>query len=307
MLGCSGYSPGDFKSPGEYNDWAKQNFEPPDSFLLMRRPLKPRNAQNILMTIATRLIKRRIALLFLFIVFAFLPSGFTQEMEGQIRYLKTYNWVKQMAAVDYISAQRKEKLAYMWGNRSEWKMYTTLYFNATESKYEDSEEKAEEEDMGFSWRKDVYLIKRDFVNNTMFDAIQMLGKTYIIEDSLRAPEWKILNDMKEVAGHVCMNAFWEDTVKQQQIIAWFALDIPVSAGPERLCGLPGLILEVDVNNGGMLITADKIEMKKLRNELDLPKKLKGKKIKDADYSKMLKKHAEEKKKAEEPPFWGVRY
>ena len=259
------------------------------------------------MTIATRLIKRRIALLFLFIVFALLPSGFTQEMEGQIRYLKTYNWVKQMAAVDYISAQRKEKLAYMWGNRSEWKMYTTLYFNATESKYEDSEEKAEEEDMGFSWRKDVYLIKRDFVNNTMFDAIQMLGKTYIIEDSLRAPDWKILNDMKEVAGHVCMNAFWEDTVKQQQIIAWFALDIPVSAGPERLCGLPGLILEVDVNNGGMLITADKIEMKKLRNELDLPKKLKGKKIKDADYSKMLKKHAEEKKKAEEPPFWGVRY
>ena len=38
MLGCSGYSPGDLKPPGEYNAWAKQNFEPSDSFLLMRRP-----------------------------------------------------------------------------------------------------------------------------------------------------------------------------------------------------------------------------------------------------------------------------
>lgn len=276
----------------------------------LSRFIKPgksaRNTHNIHMTI-TGLIKRKTTLIFLFIVSAFLPSGFTQETEGQIRYLKTYNWVKQMAAVDYISTQRKEKLAYMWGNRSEWKMYTTLYFNATESKYEDSEEKAEEEDMGFSWRKDVYLIKRDFAANTMFDAVQMLGKTYIIEDSLRAPDWKILNDMKEVAGHVCMNAFWEDTVKQQKITVWFALDIPVSAGPERLCGLPGLILEADVNDGGMVITADKIEMKKLTSELDLPKKIKGKKIKDADYSKMLKKHVEEKRKAEEPPFWGIRY
>lgn len=234
-------------------------------------------------------------------------SGFSQEPEGQIRYLVTHNWVKKMAAVDYISDQRKERLAYMWGNRSEWKVYTTLYFNTTQSKYEDSEEKAEPEDEGFSWRKEVYLIKRDFASNTVYDALQMLGKTYIIEDSLQAPDWKILNDMKEVAGHVCMNAFWEDTVKQQKITAWFALDIPVSAGPERLCGLPGLILEVDVNDGGMIITADKIEMKKLTTELNLPKKLKGKKIDETGYYTMLKKHAEEKRKMEEPPFWGIRY
>ena len=234
-------------------------------------------------------------------------SAFGQDMEGQVRYLVTHNWVKKMAAVDYISTQRKERLAYMWGNRSEWKLFTTLYFNPKQSKYEDSEEQAEPEDEGYSWRKDVYLINRDFEKNTVYDAIQMLGKTYIIEDSLRAQDWKILNDMKEVAGHVCMNAYWEDTLKQQNITVWFALDIPVSAGPERLCGLPGLILEVDVNDGGMLITADKIEMKKLTKELDLPKKLKGKKIKESDYADILKKHAEEKRKAEEPFFWGVRY
>ena len=230
-----------------------------------------------------------------------------QEMEGSIRYLVTHNWTKKMAAVDYISKQQRERIAYMWGNRSEWKVYTVLYFSATQSRYEDSEERAEPDDEGYSWRKDVYNIKRDFESNTIQDAIQLLGKTYVIEDTLIAPEWKILNDIKEVAGHVCMKAFLEDTLKQQKITAWFALDMPLSAGPERLCGLPGLILEVDVNDGAMLISADKIDLRKLDKELNMPKKLKGKRIKEAEYYALLKKHIEDRRKAEEPAFWGMRY
>ena len=237
----------------------------------------------------------------------FAPGIRAQEMEGAVRYLVTHNWTKKMAAVDYISKQQRERISYMWGNRSEWKVYTVLYIKGSQTKYEDSEERAEPDDEGYSWRKDIYYIKRDLEKNTIYDAIQMLGKTYIIEDTLALPEWKVLNELKEVAGHVCMKASLEDTIKHQKIIAWFALDIPLSAGPERWCGLPGLILEVDVNDGGMIVSADKIDLKKLSNELDMPKKLKGKKVKEADYIATLKKHMEEKRKAEEPPFWGIRY
>lgn len=237
-----------------------------------------------------------------------LASVGAQEMEGVIRYLVVHNWTKKMAAVDYISKQQRERISYMWGSRSEWKMYTTMYITPTETKYEDSEERAEPDDEGYSWRQDVYYIKRNYQTNTMHDVIQMLGKTYVIEDSLHAPDWKILNDLKEVAGHICMKASWVDTIKQQKIIAWFAMDIPISAGPERFFGLPGLIMEVDVNDGGMLITADKIDLKKLTtSDLALPKKLKGKKISDADYVALLEKHMKEKREAEEPPFWGIRY
>jgi len=230
-----------------------------------------------------------------------------QPLEGAIRYLVTHDWAKKMAAVDYLSKQRKERIAYMWGNDSEWKMYANLYFTPTETKYEDSEEKAEADDQGYSWRKDAYYIKRNFETNTLYDVIAMLGKTYIIEDSLKAPDWKIHNDLKEVAGHICMKAYWEDTIKQQKVVAWFAQDFPHSGGPERFFGLPGMILEVDVNNGAMIISADRIEMKKLTTELDLPKKIKGKKIREAEYQDMLKKYIDEKRKAEEPYFWGIRY
>ncbi len=238
-----------------------------------------------------------------------LPDNISaQELEGDIRYLVTHNWTKKTVALDYLSKQQRERAAYMWGNRSEWKVYTTLYFTPTESKYEDSEERAEPDDAGYSWRKEAFFLKRNFAQNTVYDVFTLLGKTYIVEDSLRAQDWKILNDMKEVAGHVCMNAYWEDTIKQQRITVWFALDLPVPAGPERLCGLPGLILEADYNDGAMLIAADRIQMKKLDKELDLPKKkIKGKKISETEFTNIVRKHVKEKRKAEEPWFWGMRY
>ena len=227
--------------------------------------------------------------------------------EGSIRYLVTHNWTKKMAALSYMSKQQKERAAYMWGTRSEWLTYTVLHFNPTQSMYLDSEERAQPDDEGYSWRKETFYTKRDYAQNTLQDAITLQGKTYQVIDSLRCQDWKILNDMKEVAGHLCMNASWEDTVKQQKIVAWFALDIPHPGGPERLCGLPGLILEADVNQGAMIISANRIEGKKLGTELDLPKKTKGKKVNEAEYRAALKKIVDEAMEEERPFFWDIRY
>ena len=135
-----------------------------------------------------------------------------QQFEGRIQYLVTQNWTKKLAAVPYISAQAKERSAYMWGNRSEWKMYCELYFTPTMSKYENSEEKAEPDDDNYSSRKELFFMKRDFENNTMTDAIELLGKNYLIEDEIQPIAWKIENDLKEVAGHICMKASTEDKI-----------------------------------------------------------------------------------------------
>ena len=247
-------------------------------------------------------------ILFIVIVLISFKASAQMQTEGSVRYLITHSWTKKIASLSYFSKQQKEKISYMWSGRDEWKMYCNLYFNQKESKYVESEEKAEKEDEGgYSWRKDVYIVKRNFENQTMSDAIETLGKTYIIEDTLAGMDWKIQNDLKEVAGHVCMKAVTEDTIKKQKIVAWFAQDIPLSTGPERFYGLPGMILEVDINDGGMIVTADRIDLMKLTNELDLPKKLKGKKVKDADYQKVLKNHIDSKIKEEQPYWWGLRY
>jgi GLPGLI family protein len=255
----------------------------------------------------------RIKSLLLFAFLLLISPGLSAQgapmlLEGKIRYVVKHNWTKKLESLDYISKQRKERNAYMWGgSRSEWTQYANLYITATETRYEESKESADDDDMGYSWRKDAYTLRRNFAKGTMQDHIEMLGAKYVVEDSIRCQDWKIMNDLKEVSGHVCMNAAWEDTVKQLRVVVWFALDIPQSGGPERLCGLPGLILEADVNEGALVITADKIEAQKLTTEMDTPKKLKGKRVTDAAYLEIIRKHVEEKKKNEEPWFWGIRY
>ncbi|MDR6560946.1 MULTISPECIES: GLPGLI family protein [unclassified Arcicella] len=231
---------------------------------------------------------------------------FAQTNEGIVHYTRTTYWTKMNNQLSYLSKQEKERMTYMFAGKDDWKVYTTLYFNENESRYIDSDEKPEE-DEGYAGRKEEFSVNRNFAKNTMTDVFEMLGKTYIIEDSLQMPNWKILNDIKEVAGHICMKAMIEDPIKNQKIIAWFAQDIPINAGPERLWGLPGLILELDINDGTVTIIASKIEFKKLNQELALPKKLKGKKITEAEYKDMQIKFIKEKIKEERNPFWFLRY
>lgn len=231
----------------------------------------------------------------------------TDKLEGFIRYKRTENWVKKYAALDYISEKEKAKDAYVWGTRSEWSSYCEFYFDESKSKYFDSEEMVDPSMQAWSYKKPQYLIFRDFRNQHLEENIEILGKLYHINDTLIPQNWKILNDMKEVAGHICMNAEWMDTIKFQKVIAWFALDIPIPGGPEMFSGLPGLILEVEVNNGAMIITADKIELKNIQENFIHKKKLKGKNITKSQYNSIINEYIQDQKKVERPYFWGLRY
>jgi GLPGLI family protein len=230
------------------------------------------------------------------------------QQEGMVRYTRTTYWTRLNSKLPYLSKQEKEKQAYMFGGRDDWQEYTLLYFNEKGSFYTHSDQLTSwEEKYDYNGRKEQFGIKRDFEKNTMTELLEMIGKTYILEDSLKQLDWKILNDIKDVAGHICMKAMIQDTIKNQKIIAWFAQDIPVNAGPERLYGLPGLILELDINDGAVTIEATKIENPKITTQMDLPKKLKGKKINELAYQDMLRKFIQEKIKEERNPFWIIRY
>ncbi len=240
----------------------------------------------------------------LFILINF--ASFGQIKEGVVKYKITFNFIKRMKPLNFLSKQEKERWEYQYSTLFEWKQYNLLYFNEKESKYVESEEKAEDEG-GYAGKKEKYEIHKYFETKTEKDILEIFGKVHIIEDSLPNLGWKIKNDLKEVAGHLCMNASREDTVKLQKIDAWFALDIPIPAGPERNFGLPGMILELDVNDGAMLIEAQSVTPAILKKELEIPAKLKAKKITEGAYFDIINKHMKEKIKAEEYPYSGIPY
>ncbi len=64
----------------------------------------------------------------------------------------------------------------------------------------------------------------------------------IYEDTLNAQSWSITDSTKTVLGYACQQATCY--FRGRQWTAWFTTDVPVSDGPWKFGGLPGLIMEV---------------------------------------------------------------
>ena len=68
------------------------------------------------------------------------------------------------------------------------------------------------------------------------------GDHVIYEDTLNAQNWSITDSTKTVLGYACQQA--TSDFRGRKWAAWFTTDVPVSDGPWKFGGLPGLIMEV---------------------------------------------------------------
>ena len=74
---------------------------------------------------------------------------------------------------------------------------------------------------------------------TVTDGLILQDYRYV--DSLHTQTWTMGDSTREVLGYTCQQA--TANFRGRLWTAWFATDIPVSDGPWKLGGLPGLILE----------------------------------------------------------------
>ncbi len=85
------------------------------------------------------------------------------------------------------------------------------------------------------------------------------GPTFLYtEDSLKF-EWKILPDTKEHLSYSCQKAI--TTFRGRTYEAWFTFDIPISEGPYKFKGLPGLILQIQDSKNQYVFDCIGIEKK----------------------------------------------
>ncbi len=128
-------------------------------------------------------------------------------------------------------------------------------------------------------------IYRNFDQKKTVELRELAGQKFLIQDEMRQIPWKFTGESKKVNGYDCMQATYANPERKQTITAWFAEAIPVPAGPAGYGGLPGLILEVDINEGELLYTATNLNFRKLENsEMKLPSG--GKKVTEAEFNKI---------------------
>ncbi len=63
-----------------------------------------------------------------------------------------------------------------------------------------------------------------------------------VEESVPDFGWKVCDEWKEMLGYRVRRA--ECSFRGRDYVAWFAPELPVSEGPWKFCGLPGLVMHV---------------------------------------------------------------
>lgn len=81
---------------------------------------------------------------------------------------------------------------------------------------------------------------------TMHDAV--FSDYYIFEDDILPQQWTMIVDsVKTILEYTCHKAIC--SYRGRNYEAWYAIDLPVNAGPWKFSGLPGLIMSVQDTKG----------------------------------------------------------
>ncbi len=119
---------------------------------------------------------------------------------------------------------------------------------------------------------------------TTTDRIAMTNYKY--EEPYEKPEWEVLPDTMNILGYACQKATC--TFRGRDYVAWFTMQIPVSNGPWKFSGLPGLILNVADTENQYVFECSGIETPKEKVVIGM-KKENYAKVSKEDYNKVYER------------------
>ena len=239
------------------------------------------------------------------ICFCCLTSN-AQPMNGVIKYNRKMDWLSVMTKMPWMTQEEIDRAMLNFSHRDKNKGEDYLYhFNSNESVFQ--REEKEEAESTYSWKKSKFVLQRDYKNKKVNDWVEVMGQKYVIKDDMPKYKWKILNEIREIQGYLCMKAETKDTIKNQTIHAWYTDAITVGGGPEGYGGLPGMILEININDGDLIVSATKVDLTLPEGKLPKPKKMKGKEVDRVKYNELIQKIVAESMEGEKNPYWRIRY
>lgn len=153
---------------------------------------------------------------------------------------------------------------------------------------------------------------KNFSTALSTQATELGGKNFLIIDTIKKAPWKITAETKQILGVNCRKATRKvlQPVRQQrnmnfnrntgttaaadttkppapkeiEVVAWFAETILAPVGPDSYGQLPGVILELNVDDGTTVFTALEVKQTVDAKELKEPKK--GKKVTKQEYAQL---------------------
>jgi GLPGLI family protein len=164
----------------------------------------------------------------------------------------------------------------------------TLYFNDTASLFSYVAPEVQDQ---MAWATVKNTVYQNYASDHREVYMDLWGTQLTLKDSLVERQWKITDKTRKIAGYECTRAIWQkdDTTR---IYAWFTTDIIAPTGPECVNGLPGTVLGLATEDGGVVFFATKVEIVvPTAEQMAMPKK-KGKEYTEAEMRKEMKEKLE---------------
>lgn len=193
--------------------------------------------------------------------YAFFPNSGTVTYERKfhvVNYLKK-NYLNKgnVNTWDQISFDNILK-----NGPAEMITHHTLSFFGEETLFETVKEEYPANYRNISWYVPLMSDSKTFVNfeTNIFQKLLVFGDDELImKDTVPKVKWKYTDEYRNIAGYDCRraNGVVQDSI---YVVAFFAGQIPVPAGPELITGLPGMILGLSLPSLNMNMFATKVEL-----------------------------------------------
>ncbi len=229
-----------------------------------------------------------------------------QDFQGVATYKSHRKFDFKLDEKNENSEMKKQIQAQL---KKQFQSEYTLEFNKNETVYEKVEQldKPQPSSSGFVIKvsEGSDIMYKNLKENRYVNKTEMMGKLFLIKDSLQSRKWELVNETKSIGQYTCFKAVVRDSITTQTITdeggmekvkkervttAWYTPQIPVNSGPQDFHGLPGLILEI--NDGKLTLVCSKIVLNP-KESLKIEEPTKGKIVTQAKYDEIMEKKNKE--------------
>lgn len=202
------------------------------------------------------------------LLFVFSISLSAQTISG-----KAYYSSNTATDRDYSEMPEEKRLRLEKRDKDLYEKKYVLTFNKMESIYKEEEalEETSQYMMGYLAAVKSYFIESIYKNHEtqrIVEEREFLGKKFLINDTLPKLDWQLEKKSKQIGDYTVFKAsaakkvnlsdyragrfLDKDSTNKENlanviVTAWYTPQIPVSDGPDEYSGLPGLILELNVD------------------------------------------------------------
>jgi GLPGLI family protein len=223
----------------------------------------------------TKTIFRNLLFSIFFLAFGFATNA--QITAGKITFERKTNLLKRFSdpnMVRWLGEKNKTRIDLF-----------DLYFNDSMSLFIPHEIEGTDE---LSWATNRNTVYQNIKQQSRLSILNVWGENLYVQDSLVNRKWKITDSKRKIGKYECRKAIWEVN-DSTRIYAWFSDEIIPSVGPETFTGLPGAILGVANEDGGVIYFAKTIEIQNPDMTTLAPKIGKNKTLTSAELRVKLEK------------------